>query len=81
MTTIVYSGGNVAEKVVRMMMTKKISISLVRYWALSNRVLLIKFKEKSTDRNVAQEYAPTAEAEETEIKKIISITRQNEKTM
>ena len=63
----IYSGGSAAERGVGVMLTKKISASIIGYWAISDRVLLVKIKGKPINMNIIQVYAPTSESSEDEI--------------
>ena len=62
--TFVYSGGSTAERGVGIMMTKELYRSIKGFWAISERVILMKFRGKPIDLNIIQAYAPTAEADD-----------------
>ena len=62
--TFVYSGGNSAARGVGIMMSRNLSRAMKGYWAVSDRVILMRFRGKPIDFNVIQVYAPTADSDE-----------------
>jgi hypothetical protein len=58
---LLYSGGNQHEKGVGMLLDKETSKSLQGFWAVSDRVLLVKLYGKPFNISLIQCYAPTAE--------------------
>ena len=65
--TIIYSGGMKHEKGVGILIDKNISKSILGYWAISDRILLVKLKGHPFNISIIQVYAPTAECDEEEI--------------
>ena len=65
--TFIYSGGEKHERGVGMLIDKKTMESMTGYWAISDRVLLVKFKGKPFDISILQVYAPTTDAEDGDI--------------
>ena len=63
----VYSGGGKHERGVGVIIDQKISKRLLGYWAISDRVLMMRIKGKPFDISVIQLYAPTADSSEEEI--------------
>ena len=63
----IYSGGENHEKGVGVFLSKKVAKSLKGYWAISERVLVVKLQSKPFDMNIIQVYAPTADSDEEEI--------------
>lgn len=63
----IYSGGDKHERGVGVMVSGEAIGSLKGYWAVSDRVILVKLYGKPMDINIIQVYAPTSEAEEVEI--------------
>ena len=57
--TLIYSGGEDRSNGVGVMIKNTIAKSIVGYWAISDRVLLVKIKGKPFDINIIQVYAPT----------------------
>ena len=64
--TFIYSGGEKAEKGVGLMIAKKHANSIIGYWAVSDRILLVKLKGKP-NINIIQTYAPTSDSTEEEL--------------
>lgn len=64
---MVYSEGDTAERGVGVMMTKKLARSTKGYWAVCERVMMMKLKGRPIDVNVIQVYAPTSDADEDEL--------------
>ena len=65
--TIIYSGGMKHEKDVGILIDKNVSKSILEYWAISDRVLLVMLKGHPFNIFIIQVYAPTAECDEEEI--------------
>ena len=65
--TFVYSGGEVHERGVGMLIDQATAKYMMGYWALSDRVMLVKFRGKPFDISVIQVYAPTTDADSDEI--------------
>ena len=65
--TFIYSGAEVYERGVGMLIDQTTSKSIMGYWALSDRVLLVKFSGKPFDISVIQVYAPTTDADPDEM--------------
>ena len=65
--TFVYSGGEVHERGVGMLIDQATAKSMMGYWALSDRVILVKFRGKPFDISVIQVYAPTTDADSDEV--------------
>jgi len=66
-TTIIYSGGDSHLRGVGFILTKDVAAALIGYWALSDRVLLIKIKGRPFNVCIIQAYAPTADSSEEDI--------------
>ena len=64
---IIYSGGDKHEKGVRIILYKERSKSLMGYWAISDRVLLVKLKGHPFNISIIQAYAPTSASTEEDI--------------
>ena len=65
--TFIYSGGQNAEKGVGVMLSKFIKPCLIGYWAISERVLLVRLKGAPFNICIIQVYAPTSEHDEEEV--------------
>ena len=63
----VYSGGEGAVRGVGVMMSTRVAKCVMGYWAVSDRVLVVKIKGKPFDINIVQVYAPTSERDEDEV--------------
>ena len=61
---IIYSGGDKHEKGVGIILDKERSKSLMGYWAISDRVLLVKLKGHPFNISIIQAYAPTSASTE-----------------
>ena len=61
---LVYSGGDTHMHGVGVMMTKTVSRSLVGYYAVSERVVMVRLRGKPFDICIIQVYAPTCDYEE-----------------
>ena len=64
---IIYSGGDKHEKGVGIILDKERSKSLMGYWAISDRVLLVKLKGHPFNISIIQAYAPTSASTEDDI--------------
>ena len=59
-----YSGGEEHERGVGIILDEEASKSVKGYWAVSDRVLLLKVAGKPLDLNIIQAYAPTSASSE-----------------
>ena len=66
---IIFSGGSKHEKGVGLIVDKKISKSILGYWTISDRLMLMKLKGHPFNISIIQVYAPTSESDEEEIDK------------
>ena len=64
---IIYAGGDKHEKGVGIILDKERSKSLMGYWAISDRVLLVKLKGHPFNISIIQAYAPTSASTEEDI--------------
>ena len=64
---LIYSGGNDHERGVGFILDRQTSLSLKGYWAVSDRVILIKLEGKPLDLDIIQIYAPTSTSTEEDI--------------
>ncbi|CAF1181210.1 unnamed protein product, partial [Rotaria magnacalcarata] len=62
--TLFYSGGNQHERGVGILLDKETSKSVKGFWAVSDRVVLIKLHGKPFNISIIQGYAPTADYDE-----------------
>ena len=67
--TLMYSGGESSERGVGILVDPKHTKTIKEYWAVSDRVLLTKFKGYPMDINIIQVYAPTSKRPEEEVDK------------
>ena len=65
----IYSGGKNAERGVGVMLSRYINEHLIGFWAVSDRVLLVKIRGAPFDVCIIQVYAPTSEHDEEEVDK------------
>ena len=65
--TVLYSGGDRHARGVGMLIDQTTAKSILGYWQISDRVMLIKLKGQPFNISVIQVYAPTSEANENEI--------------
>ena len=63
---IIYSGGDTHERGVGVLLKKNIAKSVLGYWAISDRVLIVKIKGSPFNINIIQVYAPTSACTEEE---------------
>ncbi|GFO33860.1 craniofacial development protein 2-like protein [Plakobranchus ocellatus] len=66
---IIYSGGTESEKRVGIIVDQTASKAIKGYWALSDRVLLVKIAGKPLDLNIIQVYASTANSNDEDLYK------------
>ena len=66
---MIYSGGLESERGVGIILDQIVRKAVKGYWALSDRVLLVKIAGKPLDLNIIQEYAPTASSNDEDIEK------------
>ena len=64
---IIFSGGKEHKNGVGIIMRKEIARSLIGYWAISERVIMIKLQRKPFDISIIQIYAPTQDHVDEEI--------------
>ena len=64
---MIYSGGKENKNGVGIIMRKEIARSLIGYWAISERVIMIKLQGKPFNISIIQIYAPTQDHEDGEI--------------
>ena len=64
---MIYSGGKEHRNGVGIIMSKEIARSLIGYWAISERVIVIKLQGKPFNLCIIQIYAPTQDHEDEEI--------------
>ena len=64
---MIYSGGKEHKNGVGIVMRKKIARSLIWYWAISERVIMIKLQGKPFNISIIQIYAPTQDHEDEDI--------------
>ena len=60
----IYSGGDKRERGVGILLAEDAAKSLKGYWAVSDRIILVKLQGSPFDINIIQVYAPTADADE-----------------
>ncbi|GFS05330.1 craniofacial development protein 2-like [Elysia marginata] len=64
----VFSGGNLHERGVGIMLTPNIAKSLKGFWPVSDRIIVTTLSSKPFDTNIIQMYAPTTDHDDTEVK-------------
>ena len=64
---MVFSGGNLHERGVGIMLTSNISKSLKGFWPVSDRIIVTTLSSKPFDTNIIQVYAPTTDHDDTEV--------------
>lgn len=62
-----YSGGEVHARGVAIAIKKELTKFILGCWTLSDRVMVLKLKDKKFDVNIIQAYAPTSMSTEEEI--------------
>ena len=65
--TIIYSGGDQHQKGVGIILDPEESKAVKGFWAINDRVIMVKLQSKPFDINIIQAYAPTADKEEAEV--------------
>eukprot|EP00112_Aurelia_sp_Birch-Aquarium-sp1_P019413 Seg48.2 transcript_id=Seg48.2/GoldUCD/mRNA.D3Y31 product="Craniofacial development protein 2" protein_id=Seg48.2/GoldUCD/D3Y31 len=65
--TIVYSGGEKHQYGVGCFLSKKVANSMIGFWPISERVVIVKIQAKPFDINLIQVYAPTSDHSDNEI--------------
>src|SRR5215469_13390764 len=68
--TFVFVGGDTAERGVGIMLTESVTKFMIVYWAVSDRVLLVRIKGNPFNIFLIQVYAPTTQHEEDEMDKL-----------
>ena len=63
----IYSGGEKYENGVGLMMKKEVEKSMIGYWPISDRVMIMKLEGQPFNISVIQVYAPTADHPDTEV--------------
>ncbi|GFO05072.1 craniofacial development protein 2-like protein [Plakobranchus ocellatus] len=66
---IIYSDGTESEKGVGIIVEQTLTKAIKGYWALSDRVLLVKIVGKPVNLNIIQVYAPTANSNDEDLDK------------
>jgi exonuclease III len=64
---IIHSGGKKHERGVGFIISPKKLRAVKGYWAISDRILLVKISGKPVDINIIQIYAPTSNSSEEDI--------------
>jgi len=64
---MLYSGGEKHAKGVALIMTKNVGKSVLAFWTVSERVMIIKFKCQPVNINIIRVYAPTSDAPDEDI--------------
>ena len=64
---VLYSGGEKHERGVAVILDKECAKSILGWWALSDRIMLVKLKGRQADITIIQVYAPTSASSEEEI--------------
>ena len=65
--TFYYSGGDKLEKGVGIMVNKRVANSVLGFWAVSDRVIMVKIRAHPFNINIIQVYAPTQEGSEDDV--------------
>ena len=65
--TIVYAGGEQHKNGLGVVMSERASNSMLGFWPMSDRVILVKLQGKPMNINIIQAYAPTTDHEDEEI--------------
>ena len=68
--TMIYSGGEMHRKGVGILMKNNIARSMLGFWAISERVIMLKLQAKPFNINIIQVYAPTLDCEDEEVEKL-----------
>ena len=64
---VIFSGGEKHKKGVVMMINPRTANAIKGYWAISVRILMVKFCSKNVGKNIIQVYAPTIDSNDEEI--------------
>ncbi|GFS13844.1 craniofacial development protein 2 [Elysia marginata] len=64
---MVFSGGNLHERGVGIMLTPNIAKSLKGFWPVSDRIIVTTLSSKPFDTNIIKVYAPTTDHDDTEV--------------
>ncbi len=72
----IYSGGDEHQRDVGMMMKKEVAKCVMGYWAVSDRILLVKFAVRPLNICVIQVYAPTGDHHDEEIEEFYEMLTQ-----
>ena len=67
--TMIYSGGEKHRNGVGIVMKNSVAKSMMAFWAISDRVIMMKLEAKSFNNNVMQVYTPTQDHDGGEIEK------------
>ena len=67
---MIYSGGENDRNGVDIVMKNSVAKSLMGFWAISGRVIMMKLEAKPININVMQVYAPTQNHDDEEIEKV-----------
>ena len=78
--TMIYSGGEEHKKGVGIIIRNSIAKLIVGYWAISERVIVMKLQSKPFDINIIQIYAPTQDYDEEDIEKFYEVVQLAIKT-
>ena len=74
--TIIYSGGQEHKHGVGIMMKNGIAKAMIGYWAISNRVIMMKLQGKPFNISLIQVYAPTQDYSDEDIEKFYEEIQQ-----
>ena len=66
-TIIIYSGGDSHPRGVGVISSKVVAAVLIGYWAISDRVVVVKIRGRPSNICIIQAYAPTADNSEEDI--------------
>ena len=66
--TMIYSGGEDHKNGVGIILRNEVAKSLIGYWAISDRVVMVKLQAKLFNINMIQVYAPTQDYDDENIK-------------
>ena len=69
--TMIYSGGEKHRNGVGIVMKNSVAKSMMGFWAISDRVIMMKLEAKPFNINVMQVYAPTLDHDGEEMEKFI----------
>ncbi len=70
--SFIYSGGQTAERGVGVMLDKIMEKCLIGYWAIPDRVIVVRLKGVPFNICIIQVYAPTSEHDEEEVDQFYS---------